>query len=57
MKSKREDGRGHRQPLSQTEPTKVYTIKMLVSELKALRALPRGVVREWLIKLIRKYKS
>jgi len=54
MKSKREDGRGHRQPLSQTEDTVVYTVKVTVSELIALRAMPKGTVREWLIKLIRR---
>jgi len=53
MISKRADGRGHRKPLSETEETVVYTVKVLKSECEALREMNAKYVRKALQRLIK----
>lgn len=56
MKSKREDGRGHPKPLSETEQSKTFGIKVTISMFELLSKIPRDDIREMFNNLINKLK-
>ena len=51
FKSNREDGKGHRTPLSSTEPSKSYSIKVPESTHVKLTALGTDKVRKKLTRI------
>ena len=54
FKSKREDGRGHKPPLSYSEQSKTFAIKVPVSMWNELKNTPREIIREYLKSFIEK---
>lgn len=56
MKSKRKDGRGHPKALSETEPSKTFGIRVLISMFEPLSKIPKDDIREMFNNLINKLK-
>ena len=55
-KSKRKDGGSHRKPISDTEPSKVFTIRVAESIHTTLKSIPLDYIRKILVKLAKKHK-
>jgi len=54
LKSKRKDGKGHRQPLSPTEPTRIFTIRLVESVYLGLRDMPVETLRKRLARMAKR---